>query len=241
MIKLSSVGLAIAVATASMLAGCQLYFGDHSSGNGSGVVTGTSGSASGSGGSASGSGSGAPGVECTSDAQCAAGCFCSDGTCTEGGFCKTDKDCGSGFTCNTARSSCEPTPACTKDADCAADQVCDTKSGTCNADPAGTCDGTVSCATAAPACPDNQVPLIKDGCFTGACRAISACAVAPVCTALQHQDDCTARAADCAPVFTGHDCHGTTCGVSDVDCTCSSYTFASCTAAGATNHIIVGN
>lgn len=226
---LSSVGLVIALSTATLVAGCSLYFGkDSGNGSGQSQPAGTSPGSVGSAGSASGSaGSGAtgsgtqPGFDCTTDAQCAAGCFCSDGICTEGGFCSTDKDCGQGFSCNTKRSSCEPIAV---------------------VNPNGTCAGAVTCTTAAPSCPENQVALIKNGCFTGACEAIIACEAAPVCNALQHADDCSARNADCAPVFTGHGCSGTTCGVSDADCTCTSYTFDSCeskTTAGP--HVIVAD
>jgi hypothetical protein len=258
---LSSFGLAIGIATVSMLAGCQLYFGDQtSSGSGNPGVSSPGGT---------GSGGFPPGFDCSGDAQCAAGCFCAGGVCTEGGFCGTDKDCGAGFHCDTARSSCIPDPECTKSDQCNAGSACDPATGGCvptctcvndadavkkgfgwcdeargtcmaGTDPAGACGGAVTCTTAAPSCPENQVALVKDGCFTGACRAIAACEAAPVCNALQHQDDCTTRAADCAIVFTGHSCHGTTCGVSDVDCTCDSYTFSACEPKGqSASHIIV--
>jgi len=238
---LSSVGLAIAFATVSLLAGCQLYFGDPS--NGSGPHPNGPGNP--------------PGFKCSADLQCAAGCFCADGICVEGGFCANDKDCGNGFRCDTARSSCIPNPVCTKNEQCAPGSMCDSDGGGCVAtckcisdadavrqgagwcdetrgtcmpgkDPAGQCTGTITCTTAGPKCPEGQVPLLKDGCYTGACRAITACEAAPVCKALQHQDDCVTRAADCTTVFTGHGCHGTTCGISNVDCTCDSYTFSAC-------------
>lgn len=237
---LSSLGVAIAVATVSLIAGCQLYLG--SSGGGGG-------------GGGNGSDGTPPGFQCAMDNQCAAGCFCANGICTEGGFCATDKDCGGGFHCDTGRSSCIPNPQCT-DAQCKQGSMCDIMSGGCVAtclctndadavkagfgwcdearstcmtgtDPAGMCLGAVSCTTPAPACPENQVALVKDGCFTGKCRDITACEGAPACTALQHQDDCTARNADCTPIFLGHNCHGD-CGTTNKNCVCDSYTFASC-------------
>ncbi len=260
---LSSLGLAIAVATVSLLAGCQLYFGSSgSSGGGGGGGP--------NGGSATGSDGNPPGAQCSMDTQCSAGCFCANGVCTEGGFCATDKDCGAGFHCDASRSSCIPNPKCTADAQCQQGSMCDMKSGGCVAtclctsdadaikagfgwcdetrntcmtgtDPAGMCLGTVSCTTAPPACPENQVALIKDGCFTGSCRAITACEGAPVCASLQHQDDCTARNADCAPIFIGHNCHGSTCGTTNTDCVCDSYTFASCDVKGTPVTLIPGN
>lgn len=207
---LTSVGLAIAVATASLLGGCQLYFGDHNKNDGSQASDPNStGAGGGSSGSAAGSGT-QPGFSCTSDANCAAGCFCADGTCTEAGFCSTDKDCGTGFVCDTARSSCMP-------------------------EPAATCAGDVTCATASPACPSGQVAMVQNGCFTGTCGDIASCGTtAPTCTALQHEEDCKARSADCAPVFVGRNCTGTTCGVSTDDCTCEAYTYVSCDAATST-------
>lgn len=261
---LSSLGVAIAVATVSLLAGCQLYFGSSGSSGGGGAGGGPNG------GGGGGSDGNPPGFKCTMDTDCAAGCFCANGVCSEGGFCATDKDCGGGFHCDTGRSSCIPNPQCTADAQCKPGAMCDIKSGACTAtcacasdaeaikagfgwcdetrntcmtgtDPAGMCLAPITCTGPAPTCPDNQVPLVKDGCFTGKCRAITACEGAPVCAALQHQDDCDARNADCASTFTGHNCHGTTCGVSDADCVCESYSFAACDVKGTPVTIIPGN
>ena len=241
---LSSLGVAIAAATISLLAGCQLYFGSSDSGGGGG-----------------GGGSGnPPGFECNGDAQCAAGCFCSNGICTEAGFCGSDKDCGAGFHCDVARSSCIPNPKCSRNEQCTQGSVCDTAGGKCvntckcssdaeaisqnfgwcdearatcmtGADPLGACLGVISCTATAPACPQGQVPLRKDGCFTGQCRAINACEGAPECVALQHETDCLGRAADCSTVYTGHGCRkpdNTPCQAGDTDCKCDSFTFASC-------------
>jgi hypothetical protein len=258
---LSSLGVAIAVATVSLLAGCQLYFG--SSGSSGGTASG------GGGGSSDGNGN-PPGAQCSMDSSCAAGCFCANGVCTEGGFCATDKDCGGGFHCDTARSSCIPNAGCTTDAQCKQGAMCDIKSGACQAtclctsdadaikagfawcdearntcmsgsDPAGMCLGTVSCTGPAPVCPDNQVALVKDGCFTGQCRAIAACEGAPVCAALQHQDDCTTRSTDCTSIFIGRNCKGSTCGTTNTDCVCDRYDWAACDVVGAPVTIIPGN
>jgi hypothetical protein len=270
---LSTIGVALAFATVSLLAGCQLYFGSSSSGGGGDdVAVGSGSGGSGSAGSGTGSGSAGnpPGFQCNADAQCAAGCFCASGICTEGGFCGTDKDCGTGFHCDTNRASCIPNPQCSANEQCKPGSACDTASGGCVAtcacttdadavkqgfgwcdearstcmkgtDPAGTCLGAVTCTATAPVCPENQVPLRKDGCFTGKCRAIAACEAAPECTALQHQDDCDARTTDCTSLFLGHNCTGTTCGKSDVDCHCESYSFQSCGAKGTPVTIIPDN
>lgn len=140
-----SLGLLVA-ATASVLSGCALYFGeDHD--NDTWTYCGSDGYYScedencewvsatcpdqgwGSGGSGSGSG----GFECTDNNDCAAGCYCSDaGLCEEAGFCTTDDDCGEGYTCNEERSSCEPdTSSCSADADCPSGQYCE--NGACTA------------------------------------------------------------------------------------------------------------
>jgi hypothetical protein len=260
---LSSLGVAIAVATISLLAGCQLYFGSSGSsgGGGGGSVNG------GGGGSSDGN---PPGAQCSMDTQCSAGCFCASGVCTEGGFCATDKDCGGGFHCDTGRSSCIPNAQCTADAQCQQGAMCDIKSGACQgtclctsdadaikagfawcdetrntcmsgSDPAGMCLATVSCTGPAPVCPDNQVALVKDGCFTGQCRAIAACEGAPVCAALQHQDDCTTRSTDCTSIFIGRNCKGSTCGTTNTDCVCDRYDWAACDVVGTPVTMIPGN
>jgi hypothetical protein len=268
---LSTVGLAITFATASMLAGCQLYFGSSDSSTPSG--SGPTGGGGGGGGGGTGGGT-APGNTCTTDQQCASGCFCADGTCTEAGFCKVDSDCGNGFHCDISRASCIPNPACTANEQCNPGSMCDPSTDGCVAtcacagdaeaiaqgagwcdetrktcmpgvDPAGACTGAITCTTPQPTCPENQVALVKDGCFTGACRAISVCEAAPVCTALQHEDDCTTRSADCTSVFVGLDCTGTTCGINNTDCVCKRFQFSGCEdqapPAGAIRVIVDGN
>jgi hypothetical protein len=147
---LQMLGLAVALATVS---GCELYFGGHGE-SGSGGTWNYCGSdgyyqcqgdnctwvspscpAGGSGGSNS----------CTSSADCAAGCYCENGTCAEGGFCTQDSDCGPGYHCNTDRSSCEPNPpvtGCNFDSECPSGQFCD---------PSHHCTETCICTTDAQA------------------------------------------------------------------------------------------
>lgn len=240
---LSSVGLAIVVAMAS-LAGCQLYFGDRDGSDPGGH-----------------SGGSPPGVECKDDANCAAGCFCSDrGICTEAGFCGRDSDCGNGFHCDVARSSCVPNPVCTqneqcepglmcdgrtcvKTCSCTSDQEairqgagwCDEARSTCmpGVDPKGACLGEVTCSTAPPKCTEGNVALVKDGCFTGECRAIAVCEGAPACGSLQHESDCGARATDCGIITIGRGCRredGSACQPGDTFpiCQCDEFVFAGC-------------
>jgi len=218
--------LGFVIAIAGSIAGCNLYFGpnnDDSTSTPSGSPpTGSAGS----------------GYECAANTDCAAGCYCSNGVCAEGGFCQTDTDCGPGYTCDVQRSSCEPiTCTCTSDAEAVSQGYgwCDETNGTCQTgtDPAGTCAGEVTCATAPPSCPENNVALVKDGCYTGECRAISACEAAPACSHLQHEDDCTARTAECEPAYLGHNCHhtdGSPCTDGDTTCTCDTFTYESCSA-----------
>jgi hypothetical protein len=256
---LSSVGLVMAFATVSLLAGCQLYFGDPSDSSDPG------------GGGSGGSGI-PPGFECNGDAQCAAGCFCDNGICAEGGFCRVDADCVTGFHCDTTRASCIPNPQCTENEQCAPGSMCDPSGGcvttcactsdaeavkqgagwcdetrsTCmpGSDPAGACTGEITCTTAAPRCPEGQVALRKDGCFTGQCRAITTCEAAPTCNALQHENDCLDRTGDCSTVYNGSGCHkrdGSACRVGDTDCVCTSFRFASCEDLGAAaTRIVIG-
>lgn len=274
---LQSFGLVVAIAAFGTLAGCDLYFGGNGNGgswsycgadgqyscqgndctwvsptcsSGSG-----SGSTSGSGSSGSGSGSG---YMCQSNSDCAAGCYCQNGTCTEGGFCTQDSDCGPGYHCDTQRSSCEP--GCSSDAACPSGQYCDTSSSTCTAsctcmtdadavqqgfgycdesrntcmpgtDPNGSCAGSVTCNTAKPTCPSGQVPTIVNGCWTGNCEAVSACDAAPACSNINDEQDCLGRS-DCSAVYTGINCKkpdGTACHAGDTNCTCQNFQFNSCT------------
>jgi hypothetical protein len=238
---LSSVGLALALAMASVLAGCQLYFGSNDDD------------------SRGGRGGNPPGSACVNNSDCAAGCFCEDGTCAEAGFCGSDADCGAGFRCDTARSSCIPNPACTSNEACGNGSICDNGgcvatcacandaeavqqgAGWCDVarntcmkgtNPVGACTGAVTCTTAAPVCPEGEVPGRKDGCFTGTCRAIDGCEAAPECKVLQHELDCRARSADCREITIGQDCHrpdGSNCNSGDTDCVCRINNFYGCT------------
>ncbi len=216
----TSLGFLVVVATA--LAGCDLYFDKQTP--------------SGTGGGGGGGGGGGNGYTCSTNNDCAAGCYCSNGTCTEGGFCTTDSDCGSGYHCDTMRSSCEPNPpGCTSDTDCPTGSVCDASTGSCTAtctcstdaqavaqgfgfcdetrgtcengtDPNGSCAGTVTCTTAKPTCPSGEVPLISAGCYTGSCEAIASCDAAPACEDINDESDCLGRT-DCAASYTGINCH----------------------------------
>jgi hypothetical protein len=248
MTKMHSIGFAIAIAASTALAGCDLYFGN--SGNGGDGdrwnYCGSDGYYSCHGDNCEwvgatcpadgGSGSGAPtGSECKASTDCASGCFCDNGTCEEGGFCTMDSDCGDGYSCDVARSSCEPNPTtgCTVNTDCAKGQDCE--NGTCTAtcicendaaavqagydycdetrltcekgsDPVGDCASTLTCNTTPPLCAEHQVPGIFAGCYTGVCRDISTCEAPAACSAITHEDDCLDRNADCTSVYTGNNC-----------------------------------
>src|SRR5689334_9678152 len=112
-----SIALLVAACT-SLLAGCELYFGDGHDHNGGGEwnycgsdgyytcegdycewqgSTCPAGTGSGSGTISPGGGSG---FDCQANSDCAAGCYCANGTCEEAGFCTQDSDCGSGYQCN---------------------------------------------------------------------------------------------------------------------------------------------
>jgi hypothetical protein len=237
---LSSVGLALALAMAFALAGCQLYFGSNDDDRGGGR------------------GGNPPGSACTRDSECAAGCFCEDGTCAEAGFCGADKDCGNGFHCDMARSSCIPNPACSASQPCSGGFVCENDAcvatcscendadavrqgaGWCDLDrktcmrgtnPLGACTGAITCTTKSPECPAGQVAGRTDGCFTGTCRPIDGCEAAPECKALQHELDCRARNVDCREITIGQDCHrpdGSNCNAGDTDCVCRINSFSGC-------------
>jgi hypothetical protein len=244
---LQNLGLVIMLATAGTLAGCDLYFGKDPNGSGAG---------------SGGGGGGGSGFGCSSNTDCAAGCFCDKGTCEEGGFCSKDEDCGTGFHCDTARSSCEPDGQCTNDAECNQGSFCD--NGTCSTtictcandqdavgkgfgwcdetrmtcmpgqDPAGTCVGDLAetCTAKPPVCQEHEVPLIKAGCYTDACRKIAECEAAPLCSHLQHEDDCSAST-QCSAVFTAQNCvntqTGDSCTAGQTNCKCDLGPFIGCT------------
>lgn len=139
-----SVALLVSAMT-SMLAGCSLYFGG-SDNDGSWNYCGEDGYYECEGNDCFWRGASCPagsstdpnppgGFECTDSSDCAAGCYCANGTCEEAGFCTQDSDCGDGYVCNEDRSSCEPagTQTCTTDADCAAGEYCDAATSTCTA------------------------------------------------------------------------------------------------------------
>ena len=225
--------LGLLLVSALTLGGCELYFGgDHNDGD-HWTYCGSDGQYDCNGNDCAWVSSeceGTPGAECTSSQDCAAGCYCQDGTCEEAGFCDGETPCPDGFHCNTDRSSCEPN-ACSDTVACPSGQVC--TNGTCTDDPA-TCEGDIAmtCNLVAPKCPVGQVATMVDGCYDGGCRAITACEGPAVCGHLQHQEDCGARSGDCKQVFTGINCtnpDGTACNTPGAGgCTCESFEYARC-------------
>jgi hypothetical protein len=252
-----SFALLVASVATSLLAGCELYFGDgHDGDGGEWNYCGSDGyytcegdncswqgpncpAGTGSGTTQPGGGSG---FDCQANTDCAAGCYCANGTCEEAGFCTQDSDCGMGYVCNEDRSSCEPNTAptcyCTSDQEAAAQgfDYCNEWTGECKTgtDPAGTCAGEATCNIVPPTCQAGDVPLLgSDGCWTGECQAASQCADAPACSHIKDAATCSGQTG-CHQVVNGIDCHitGTTtaCQDGDANCTCSSYVFASCAA-----------
>jgi len=243
---MKNLSLGILVALTTTLSGCALYFGnDHGGSGDTWTYCGSDGYYSCDGDNCewvgstcpdqgTGSGGQGGGFECTSSSDCAAGCYCANGTCEEAGFCTTDADCGRGYTCNEDRSSCEPGgQSCTNDASCPQGSVCTegTCSSTCicstdaeaaaqgyaycdearvtcmsGADPAGTCAGEATCNTLPPTCAAGDVPLLgADGCWNGECEAASQCAEPPSCTHINDQPSCSARS-DCHAIVNGINC-----------------------------------
>ena len=144
----------LVTAMTSMLAGCSLYFGDgndHDRSDGTWNYCGSDGYYECKDESCVWRGPTCPdpstdnptgGFECQASTDCAAGCYCANGTCEEAGFCTQDSDCGNGYVCNKERSSCEPKAPvtnCETDANCPNGQTCSPDSHTCVA--------TCTCAT----------------------------------------------------------------------------------------------
>jgi len=88
----------------------------------------------------------------------------------------------------------------------------------------------VTCNLGRPTCPEGQVALISEGCYTGQCKAINQCASEPTCAAYTHETDC--QNASCTLSYTGINCHtpnNTPCQAgSSTSCVCDSYRFSSC-------------
>lgn len=137
-LRIYSLGLALA--TMFTATGCELYFGGHNGGGGDRwTYCGSDGYYVCNGDNCDWAGARCPNdpnYTCTSNQDCAGGCFCSAaGVCEEAGFCATDQDCPEGFTCDEARSSCVPNDTgpttCAQDVDCPEGQYC--QDGLCTA------------------------------------------------------------------------------------------------------------
>ena len=142
-----SLGLMVALAATSLLAGCELYFGSHDH-NGTASTwnyCGSDGYYQCSGDSCSwAQRHAAPipaprlgGYECTSSTDCAAGCYCAERQVRGGWLLRHRRATAvTGYHCNTDRSSCEPNAAGLHrrtDATCPTGQICDVTTGTCTA------------------------------------------------------------------------------------------------------------
>jgi Cys-rich repeat protein len=123
---------------------------------------------------------GGNGYYCSSNADCAVGCYCdlnSDnatyGTCVESGFCSTSAECPDGYTCtnDTCVPPDQPT-SCNSNSDCAAGSYCDATTGQCT--PGQTCgaDGT---------CPTGTTCDSSGTCVPVECTSNSDCATGSVC------------------------------------------------------------
>ncbi|MEZ4366812.1 MAG: Dickkopf N-terminal cysteine-rich domain-containing protein [Kofleriaceae bacterium] len=175
---------------------------------------------------------------CTADYQCGPGYSCSAGACVPT-TCDSDDDCAAGCYCDPTQPNtfggCAESCYCSTDAEAVAGGYgwCDEERSTCmpGTDPdAGTCTGELTCNLGAPTCPAAQVPLIKDGCYTGECVAIESCEAPPACEVLNTEGLCLVRS-ECTPVYTGTNCTnsgGTSCQAGDAGCTCQNYSFDEC-------------
>lgn len=175
---------------------------------------------------------------CTQDSDCGNGYTCNESRSScEPEYpptsCMDDSGCPSGSTCDTSSGQCTATCACTTDAEAtnAGYGYCDEDRGTCVAgdDPSGTCTGAVTCNLGRPACPQGQVALIYDGCYTGECAAINSCGEAPGCEAFTNEADCPM--ASCTRSYSGTNCRmpdNSACTPATPGCICQSYSFQSC-------------
>jgi hypothetical protein len=135
--------------------------------------------------------------------------------------CFEDYECPDGSTCN-AEEICLPSPWACKGA-----VPCDDRCyGYCvpGEVEAGNCYDIVMCNSLPPECPDNTLPGIVDGCWSGYCIALAECEAAPACADLSSEAMCVARA-ECVPIYMGIDC---TCD--DNGCVCNELLYKECSA-----------
>lgn len=219
---LSPIRLVLALATVFTVSGCELYFGGHNDGD-RWTYCGNDGYYVCQDNDCSWAGPRCPddpNYTCTTNDDCAAGCFCADnGMCEEAGFCDNDSQCPAGYTCDEGRQSCvpdtnQPTP-CTTDTDCPTGAYCPADTGvctdtcTCTSDADAQAQGYANC--------DENRQTCEPQPWYGSCGAPAAgCnTVAPSCPDGQ---------VPLTDATTG--CYGTGCleiGLCDVAPTCSAY------------------
>jgi hypothetical protein len=231
---MTCLGLVMALA----LTGCTLYFGpnDHGDGNGSGTYsycddTGcyTCDSYTNECWPQGG------GVGCSTDNDCAGGCYCDAQTnsCVETGFCTYDSDCPSGEVCD-GRETCIPgdRPDYCWNTGCALGSYCDQNSGACV--PSTTCNTSDECDSGSSCVSGTCTPTCAGGCYydptTGACIESGFCTIdndcpagdvcdttrstcipnpnppPPACNTLADETSCTSRP-DCDAIYGGVNCH----------------------------------
>jgi hypothetical protein len=145
---------------------------------------------------------------CSSDAECAAGCYCLNGNCEETSICTADNQCRAGETCDENRTTCEPIT--------------------------GTCYTPAVCNVAPPTCGAGELAEVANGCYTGLCLPEASCPdapPAPTCEEINDWAQCIAAAPECTAVVTGTNCHnpdGSVCGPMDTGCVCDTYQFVDC-------------
>lgn len=180
-----------------------------------------------------------PSWTCWSDEECGPGMMCDDrGTCVPAP-CDDDYDCAGGCYCDVETGTCVETGFCENDNQCTDGMVCDQERFTCvppDSQPPnpGNCYEEVLCDGLPPDCPDDSVPGVSDGCYTGACIPLGECEEPPVpaCEEIETEDECFDRA-DCTPTYVGVNCtcadgEPCRCSADDASCTCERYDFAGC-------------
>ncbi|HTL38438.1 MAG TPA: hypothetical protein VL326_35150 [Kofleriaceae bacterium] len=178
---------------------------------------------------------------CTQDSDCGTGYVCNEdrSSCEPGTGptkCDFDNECAVGQYCAPDHT-CQATCVCDDDETAVAAGYgwCDETRSTClpGQDPAGTCGGAATCNLVQPSCPSGQVPTLVDGCWTGQCKDVASCDIAPECGHINDQANCDSRQ-DCHEVVNGINCKitgtQTPCQAGAMNCTCDAIVFASCAA-----------
>jgi Cys-rich repeat protein len=147
------------------------------------------------------------------DTGCPWGYYCDSwgGGCIPSTTCNVDSDCGTGYGC--INGTCTPL-GCTSDASCAAGCYCDESTGGCVE--SGYCSADSQCPSGQE-CDETRSTCVPD-------------TTPPTCEELTTEAACDADPT-CIPIYTGNNCTdpaGNACTSGSMNCTCETFSYATC-------------